>query len=57
MSLHSDPLFWLLANQSLLFLHNAASLAEKLQIPIVFGLTRPVLESTIYRTRGEHANH
>jgi hypothetical protein len=24
---------------------------------IVFGLTRPVLEPTIYRTRGEHANH
>jgi hypothetical protein len=24
---------------------------------IVFGLTRSGLESTIYRTRGEHANH
>jgi len=24
---------------------------------IVFGLTRPGLETTIYRTRGEHANH
>jgi hypothetical protein len=24
---------------------------------IVFGLIRPGLESTIYRTRGEHANH
>ena len=24
---------------------------------IVFGLTRPMLEPTIYRTRGEHANH
>ena len=24
---------------------------------IVFGLTRPGLEPTIYRTRGEHANH
>ena len=24
---------------------------------IVFSLTRPVLETTIYRTRGEHANH
>ena len=24
---------------------------------IVFGLTRPVLEPTIYRTLGEHANH
>ena len=24
---------------------------------IVFGLTRPRLEPTIYTTRGEHANH
>ena len=24
---------------------------------IGFGLTRPGLEPTIYRTRGEHANH
>ena len=24
---------------------------------IVFGLTRTGLESTIYRTRGDHANH
>ena len=24
---------------------------------IVFGLTRPGFEPTIYRTRGEHANH
>jgi hypothetical protein len=24
---------------------------------IVFGLTRPGLKPTIYRTRGEHANH
>ena len=24
---------------------------------IVFGLTRPDVELTIYRTRGEHANH
>ena len=24
---------------------------------IIFGLTRPVLEPTIYRTRGEHANY
>ena len=24
---------------------------------IVFGLTRPALEPTIYRTRGEHTNH
>jgi hypothetical protein len=24
---------------------------------IVFGLTRPGLETTIYRTQGEHDNH
>jgi hypothetical protein len=45
-------------HQSLLFLLNAACLAEKQQMPIFifFGLTRPGLELTIYRTRGEHAN-
>ena len=36
MSLHSDTLFWFRANQSLLFLLNAAFLAEKQQIPILF---------------------
>jgi hypothetical protein len=36
MSLHSDTLFWFQANQSLLFLLNAAFLAEKQQIPIVY---------------------
>jgi hypothetical protein len=34
-SLHSDTLFWLQANQSLLFLLNAACLAEKQQMPIL----------------------
>jgi hypothetical protein len=54
MSLHSDTLFWFRAIQSLFFLLNAACLAEKQQIPIlVFGL----LEPTIYRTWGKHANH
>jgi hypothetical protein len=59
MSLHSDTLFWFRANQSLLFLLNAACLVEKQHIYnlIVFVLTRPGLEPTIYRTRGEHANH
>ena len=58
MSLHSNTVFWFRANQSLLFLLKAACLVEKQQIPIlVFGLIRTVLESTIYRTRGEHANH
>ena len=57
MSLHSDTLFWFRANQSLLFLLNAACLAEKQQIYNFIVLTRPGLEPTIYRTRGEHANH
>ena len=59
MSLHSDTLFWFRANQSLFFLLNAACLAEKQEIPIfiVFGLTRPGLEPTIYSTQGKHANH
>jgi hypothetical protein len=59
MSLHSDTSFWFWANQSLLFLVNTACLAEKQEIPIliVFGLTRTGLNPTIYRTRGEHANH
>ena len=56
MSLHSDTLFWFRANQSLLFLLNAAYLSDKQEMPIlVFGLTRPGLEPTTYRTRGEHA--
>jgi hypothetical protein len=36
MSLHLDTLFWFRANQSLLFLLNAAFLAEKQQIPILY---------------------
>ena len=31
--------------------------AKKIQQFIVFGLTRSGVESTIYRTRGEHSNH
>ena len=59
MSHHSDTLFWFRANQSLLFLLNAACLAEKQQIPILYYLVWPDrgLEPTIYRSRGEHANH
>jgi hypothetical protein len=58
MSLHSDTLSRFQSNQPLLFLHNAVRLAEKQQIPIlVFGLTWPKLEPTIYRTRGKHANN
>ena len=56
MSLNSDTLSWFQANQSLLFLLNAACLVEKQHIQIlVFGLTRPGLEQTIYCTLGEHA--
>ena len=55
MSLHSDTLFWFRANQSLLL--NAACLLENQQIQIlVFGLTQPGLETTIYSNRDEHAN-
>jgi hypothetical protein len=41
MSLHSDTLFWFRANQSLLFLLNAACLAEKQQIPTLKSLVWP----------------
>ena len=54
MSLHSDTLFWFWANQSLLFLLSREATNTNF---IVFGLTRPGLEPTIYRIRGEHANH
>jgi hypothetical protein len=57
MSLHSDTLFWFRANQSLLFLLNATFGEAADTNFIVFGLTRPGLETTIYSTRGEHANH
>ena len=38
---------------------NDACLAQKQQIPnfIVYGLTRPGLEPTIYHTQREHTNH
>jgi hypothetical protein len=45
MSLHLDTLFWFRANQSLLFLLNAACLAEKQQIPILKSLAWPDLGS------------
>ena len=58
MSPHSDILSWFQANQSFLFLLNAMCLAEKKQIRIsVFGFTLSGPKPTIYRTRGEHANH
>jgi hypothetical protein len=45
------------SQQSLLFLHNDACLAEKQRIPILIKLTQSGLKPTIYSTRGEHANH
>jgi hypothetical protein len=58
MLLNSDTLFWFRANQSFLFLLNAACLAEKQQISnLVFGLTWLGLKPTIYRTWGKHANY
>ena len=45
MSLYSDTLFWFRANQSLLFLLNAACLAEKHQIPILKCLVWPDQDS------------
>ena len=59
MSLHSDTLFWFRASQSLLFLLNAAYLAEKHKIKTLKFLVWPDLSCvlTIYHTRGEHANH
>jgi hypothetical protein len=50
MSSHSDTLSWFRANQSLLFLCNAARRVEKQHIPILFGSIRSGLEPTIYRT-------
>ena len=41
MSLHTDTLFWFGANQSLLFLLNAAYLAEEQQIPSSLSLVWP----------------
>jgi len=43
---------WFRANQYLLFLLNAACLAEKQQIPIftLFGLSQSALETKIYHT-------
>ena len=52
-----DTLSSALANQSLLFLFNAAWLAEKQQMPILSSLVLPDWGSTTnYRTPGEHTN-
>jgi hypothetical protein len=52
MSLHSDTLVWFRANQSLLFLLNAACLAEKQHIPILMSLVwHDRARPTIYHRR------
>ena len=50
MSFHSDTLSWLRANQYLLFLLNAAWLAEKQQIPILLSLDWPDRGSNLRST-------
>jgi hypothetical protein len=46
LTLHSDTLFWFRANQSLLFPLNAAFLADKQQIPILY--------SFVWQDRGSY---
>ena len=50
MSPHSDTLSWFWVKQSLLFLHNAACLAEKQQIPILCFLVWPDRDSILRST-------
>ena len=57
MSLHSDRLSWLQANQSLFLLLNAAFLPQKQKIIlIVFNLNPRRIEPTIYWTGDDHIN-
>ena len=56
MLLHSDALSWFGANQSWLFLLNATCLEQNFTF-FCLTVTRQGLEPTIYRTRGEHADH
>ena len=55
MTFHLDTLFWFSANQYFLLLLSAKCLAKKEQI--LFGMTRPGLEPTIYRTPRDDTNH
>jgi hypothetical protein len=59
MSLHWDTLSWFRPNHYLFLLLNDAVLSGEATNTnlIVFGLTQPGLEPTIYRIRGEHTNH
>ena len=59
MSLHSHTLFWFWADQSFALSSQCCMLSGEATNTnfIVFGMTRPGLEPTIYRTQGEHANH
>ena len=54
MSLHSDTLLWFQDNQSLRWVLSGEAIKTNF---IVCSLTQPKPESTIYRTRDEHANH
>jgi hypothetical protein len=58
MSLHSDTFFWFRANLSFFFFLKRLLSGKATNTNfIVFGLTRPGLEPTIYRTLGQHSNH
>ena len=53
-TLYTDPET---TSRSLFLLLNVSYLAQKQQIPILlFGLTQPGLNPTIYHTRSKHAN-
>jgi len=56
MSLHLEMLSRFRANQSLLFFLSILSREATNTHFIVFGLTQPVLEPTIYHTRGVQSN-
>jgi hypothetical protein len=56
-SFHSGTVFWFRANQSFSLSSYCCVLRGEATTIIVFGLTGPGLEHTIYSTRGEYANH
>ena len=55
---HSDTLLWFRVNWFLILLPNATCYGKAINTKFtVFGLTRPLLEPTIYHTWVEHTNH
>jgi hypothetical protein len=54
MSLHSDTLFWILTNNTLLLLRSIACLEATSNNVIVFDLIQPGLEPTIKTIFGSH---